>query len=683
MKPHLCFAIVCFCIVPIFAENKTDKTLDGYFPFDPPHTQQQWEQRRVELRRQILVSQGLFPLPVKTDLKPIVHHPIERDEYIVYGVILEAVPGYYVTGNLYVPKSRTGKMPGVLSPHGHWAGGRFYETSQGDFTNELNSGAEKYDPCGRFPLQARCVTLARLGCIVFHYDMIGYADSVQFADHRPGFRESMNTKENWGFFSPQAELRLQNMMGLQTLGSIRALDWFETLPEVDKNRIAVTGASGGGTQSFTLAAVDDRIAVSFPAVMVSTAMQGGCSCENACYLRVGTGNVEIAALFAPKPLGMTAADDWTKEMETKGFPQLKELYRLYDTEKRVALFPHLEFGHNYNFVSRNDMYRFMNEHLKLGHNFDNEPIEKPFQPLTAAEMTVWSGEHAKPTGDQVGDVFERKLLCEMDQRSQAQLAALPVEKRREIVKDALETMIGWKKPGQDDIVVEAGDPIEKPYGIYWKGKITDKRTGLTVSAVTLFSQPTGTELCVFVSKNGVSDYFDQQGEPIDEIKKCLSAGEGVMILDLYGQGDESLEKAVLKGYGDGRQPWQKSLAYEYGYNLTVFSRRVHTLLTVLALTRSTESKFAKAKLTLYGLHGGAPYAAVARALLGDTIDKLIVDPGGFRFADIESLDDVNMLPGIVKYGDLPAILDLSDPATTQIHESMGKSGAKKSDKVIQ
>ena len=102
---------------------------------------------------------------------------------------------------------------------------------------------------------------------------------------------------------------------------------------MDPQRIAVTGASGGGTQTFILVAVDPRPAVAFPAVMVGTAMQGGCTCENACYLRVDTGNVEIAALFAPRPLGMTAADDWTKEIATKGLPNCSKLYALFGVRR--------------------------------------------------------------------------------------------------------------------------------------------------------------------------------------------------------------------------------------------------------------------------------------------------------------------------------------------------------------
>src|SRR4029077_1929707 len=115
-----------------------------------------------------------------------------------------------------------------------------------------------------------------------------------------------------GFTDTAAELWQQSFMGLQTFNSVRALDFLTSLPDVDPARIGVTGASGGGTQTFVLCAIDDRPAAAFPAVMVSTAMQGGCICETCSYLRVGTGNIELAGLFAPKPLGMSAADDWTK-----------------------------------------------------------------------------------------------------------------------------------------------------------------------------------------------------------------------------------------------------------------------------------------------------------------------------------------------------------------------------------
>ena len=91
----------------------------------------------------------------------------------------------------------------------------------------------------------------------------------------------MNTAENWGLYSPQAEAHLQSIMGLQTWNSVRALDFLLSLPEVDPARIAITGASGGGTQTMLLAAIDPRVKLSFPAVMVTTAMQGGCTCENA------------------------------------------------------------------------------------------------------------------------------------------------------------------------------------------------------------------------------------------------------------------------------------------------------------------------------------------------------------------------------------------------------------------
>ena len=295
-------------------------------------------------------------------------------------------------------------MPAILSPHGHWPDGRFNDTGAKEIRKQIVEGAERFEVGGRYPLQARCVQLARMGCVVFLYDMVGYADSRQL-DHRAGIRPAMNDPKRWGFFSPQAEARLQTIFGLQTYNSIRALDFLCGLPDVDPARIGVTGASGGGTQTFILCAIDPRPAVAFPAVMVSTAMQGGCPCENASYLRIGTGNVELAALMAPKPLGMTAADDWTKELAARGLPELKQLYRLLDAEDMVMAKPLLQFPHNYNYVSRAVMYQWFNKHLQLG--LDEPVVEEDYRPLSTAEMSVWDAQHPAPPG---GDEFERGLL---------------------------------------------------------------------------------------------------------------------------------------------------------------------------------------------------------------------------------------------------------------------------------
>ena len=124
-------------------------------------------------------------------------------------------------------------------------------------------------------------------------------------------------------------------------------------------------------------------------------MQGGCYCENCNLLRIDTGNVELAALFAPRPQAMTAADDWTRDMMKDGYPQLSWLYAMIGNESDVYCRPMLHFKHNYNYVTRATMYQWMNRHLKLG--LDDPVIEQDYEPLTTEETTIWGGEHPAPT----------------------------------------------------------------------------------------------------------------------------------------------------------------------------------------------------------------------------------------------------------------------------------------------
>lgn len=639
------------------------KDLDGYFPFKVPASREAWAPRAEEVKRQILVSQGLWPLPEKTPLNPVVHGLVDQGDYTIEKVYFESFPGFFVSGSLYRPKGQKGPHPAILCPHGHWENGRFYDAGVLGVRQQIVQGAERFENGGRNLLQAKCMQLARMGCVVFQYDMIGYADSQQlsfelahgFAKQRP----AMNDAENWGLFSPQAEARLQSIMGLQTWNSIRSLDFVASLPEVDATRIAVTGASGGGTQSFILSAIDPRIALSFPAVMVSTAMQGGCTCENASCLRVDTGNVEFAALFAPKPQGLTGADDWTREMSTKGFPELKQHYALMGAPNNVMLAPLYHFKHNYNYVSRAAMYSWVNKHFKLGLA---EPIvEEDYPRLDRAQLTVWDATHPQPKG---GDEFERQLTRYWHLDADRQLKKLtPIDpatlnKWREVVGGGFQSILQRQLPTAAEIDYER--TAEEDLGDYtqFTGLVRNKRFSEQLPGLFLLPKKWNKQVVIWVDEKGKQGLLQDDGKPRDAVRKLLDAGVTVVGVDLLFQGEFlSADQQVTKNR-TVKNP-REFAGYTYGYNHGLFAQRVHDVLTMIAFAKHHPDK--PERIDLVGLDSTGPIVATARALAGDVIHSAAINTHGLRFAGLRDFRDVQFLPGGAKYGDIPALLALNAP----------------------
>lgn len=639
------------------------KDLDGYFPFKPAPDRAAWEQRAERVRRQMLVALGLWPMPTRTPLNPVIHGKRDMGDYTVEKVYFESLPGFFVTGNLYRPKDRSGPLPGVLCPHGHWANGRFMDSGLEAVRREIVQGAERFEDGGRSPLQSRCVQLARMGCVVFHWDMIGYADSVQIPQALAhGFktqRPEMNTTENWGLFSPQAEAHLQSVMGLQTWNAIRALDFLLSLPELDPKRIAVTGASGGGTQTFILCAIDPRPTLAFPAVMVSTAMQGGCTCENACLLRIGTGNVEFAALFAPKPLGLTAADDWTREMPTKGFPELKQHYAMMGAPDHVMLKALLHFGHNYNYVSRAVMYSWVNKHFRLG--LPEPVVEENYRRLTAKELTVWDEQHPKPPA---GPDFERALLRWWTQDAAKHLAAAweSPQAFRRLIGGAVEVLIGRTLAEAGQVQVTRHGQVDRDGYREITGWVRNTTYGEELPTVALWPQDWNRRLVVWLSAEGKAGLFQPapQGgyEPRPEIRQLLEAGTAVAGVDLLYQGEFLADGKPLQQTRRVKNP-RESAAYTFGYNHPLFAQRVHDILSLVQLVRSADRQ--PERLSLVGVDGAGPWVAAARALAGDAVDQAVIDTQGFRFGKVLDLWDPNFLPGGAKYFDLPGLMALGAP----------------------
>ena len=612
------------------AEEKGLRDLDSHCPFTPPTDLGAWEQRAKELRLQLLVSQGLWPKPELDPVKPKIYGKIEKDDYSIEKVTFESLPGLYVTGNLYRPKKiEAGKLvPGILCPHGHWANARFYEAPVGEVKQLLATGAERFETAARNHIQARCVQLARMGCIVFHWDMVGYCDSQQISfDRAHRFAkqpaESEVKEDGWLLFSPMAEAHCQSVPGLQTLAGQRAVDLLLSLGEVDPKRIAITGASGGGTQSFIGAALDPRISLAFPAVMVSTGMQGGCTCENSCWLRVGTGNVEMAGLIAPRPLGMTAADDWTRTMPKDGYPELQKLFGLYGAEKKVALFPAIHFGHNFNHVSRVAMYGWVSDHFGLG--FEKPVLERDFDIALGKDLTVWDAEHPAPPS---GEEFERKLLKSFAANVDSTMRGLLKGDRKQQAELKSILNSGWQVClGLTSFKLEPAKATKAES----KWTLTTPQDG-TWTVNELQAAP----------DSGLKIQITEKGEP----SKVVAA----MSVELMGAG--ATEQPLVSNP-------RLAAAYTYAYNLPLFSKRARQLGATLAWL---SANYSDKQISISG--SGVDAALVAAgvecaehvsqgALKNVAVD---LDVAGFRFAKAASIRDPNFLPGSVKYWDVPGLV---------------------------
>jgi hypothetical protein len=290
------------------------------------HDQATWESRKAKLRPCMLKALQLDPLPRRPGTKPVITNKRKMNGYIVENIAIETLPGLYVCGSIYKPLKIKGKIPVILCPNGHAPTGRY------------NADVQK-----------RCAMFALMGAIAINYDLFAYGESLlQFKpeDHRRSLASS-----------------------IQALNSIRILDYLTSLPEVDVERIGITGASGGGSHTMLITALDDRIKISAPVVMLSCYFYGGCPCESGMPIHLcgnGTNNVELAAMAAPRPqLVVSDGGDWSDHVPTIEYPFLKTIYGYFNKTENIenAHFP--DEGHDYALSKRIPVYRFMAEHLGL------------------------------------------------------------------------------------------------------------------------------------------------------------------------------------------------------------------------------------------------------------------------------------------------------------------------------
>ncbi len=613
--------------------------LDRPFVFTPPSSRAEWLARRAAVRQQVLVAVGLWPMPARAPLAPVVHGRIVRDGYTIEHVAFASHPGHYVTGNLYRPVGE-GRKPVVLAAHGHWENGRMLARPDAAVQARLTEGAERTPEAARHPHQARSAGLARLGFIVFQYDMVGYGDSTALV-HREGFADA------------DALLRLQSNMGLQTWNSLRALDFVTSLPDADPTRVGMTGESGGGTQTLILAAIDDRVTAAFPSVMVSGAMQGGCVCENAPLLRVGTSNIELAAVFAPKPMAMSSANDWTKDLLTFGLPELKTVYGLLDAAALVSA-RYMPFEHGDHLPSRELMYSWFSTHVA---GREAAPIvEQPFTPVPPSELSVYDAAHPTPA-DGLDAVALRRYLTKTSDEQMRGLLDEP-GRYREVVTGALATIVNDPFAPRIEVLeasTEPGDPVVQR-------ALVARPSGERVPVTTL--TPRGWDrgpVVLWAHPAGGASLFASGVTPVAAVKRLLDRGARVIAPDVFltgrarGPGDADRLRPVNN---EDRFP-----AYNYGYNRAVLAERVRDLLAALTFAASDRPR----DIRLLAVGNAGVWALVARALAGDAVARASIDLNGFDFSGVRDPFDPMMLPGALKYGGVGGMLPLLAFGPTEIY----------------
>ncbi len=533
-----------------------------------------WNARRDQLRTQVLTAAGLSPLPPKCPLNARSYGHFEREGYSIDKVLIETLPGYYLGGNLYHPLHRPGKLPGVLLAHGHWKYGRLQHNIE-------------------YSVPALAVNLARQGYVVFAYDMVGYNDTRQTPHSFGGFDEQL-----WSF----------TPFGLQLWNSIRSADYLSSLPTVDNNRLAITGASGGGTQTFMLTAVDDRIKFSAPVNMISASMQGGDPCEDAPNPRLGTFNAEIAALMAPRRmLVVSSTRDWTKNTPNEEFPAIRSIYELYGRPGNLYSIQ-VDAPHNYNKESREAVYQFFGEHI-LGERNVKALVDRDIQQERDEDLLALRDGQAPPNALSYDQLFESwKRMAQRQNETIGDPKAIRERLRQSLAAE-------WP--------TRLASEIDRENILLSRAGVADRLAGLYV--------PTGSKDATLV----IHPRGSEAARRTPLVQQLIDSGHSVLMIDAFQTG-------ASRAYRN------RSSRYFLTYNRSDDASRVQDILTALAFLKSNHS----GQIRLVGLESAGVWCTFAAAVAPIDV-TLTAHLDAFKGSD-EDFRKSFFVPGIQRAGGLRA-----------------------------
>ena len=607
------------------ARGGTSRDLNTPYTF-PGYTKAEWTEKAVALRQQIRVANGLVPTHESTPLNAEIFGRIEREDYSVEKVYFEPFPGFFTTGNLYRPLGKSGPFPGIVSPHGHWGRGRLENIERGS-------------------IPGRCINFAKQGYVIFAYDMIGYNDSGKQIEHNYGGAQ----EDLWGL----------SAMGLQLQNSIRSIDFLESLPDVDNERIGCTGASGGGTQTFILTAVDERIKVSAPVNMISATMQGGCICENAPNLRLDASNLEIGALMAPRPLLLVSATgDWTVKTPTVEYPAIRSIYAHFDAEDKVHQVQ-VDAEHNYNRKSREAVYAWFAKWF-LGSEDASAFKEVAFEVEPDDDLLVFS-ERELPAHALKQEAFLPAWIHRSQEAIEKQKPTNETELQtfREELGSGLQHALGLQIPKITDVTLtEPEGAFPTTYQRRLSAKhlvISRKGIGDAIPAILFSPEPqVGHDpIVLIVHPEGKEKLIDSEtGEPSPLITDLLSADRRVLLIDVFGTGE----------HGDYER--SEDTGFFTTYNRTTAALRVQDIVTAL---RCFTGRGDVSEVNLIGIGEAGLWSLLAAGFTD--VKNVVVDAAAFDNRNNTAFLETLPIPNIRQVGDFQTAGTLMAPRSLIIHNT--------------
>lgn len=346
--------LVIFPLASWAAESSRDDALAAYFRGETAKlaercladidTLDDWTSRRDEYRRQLAEMLGLDPMPERTELKPVITGRRETEWCTVENLHFQSRPGLYVTGNLYVPKGLEKPAPAVLYVCGH---------------GQVKKDGISYGNKTHYQYHGGWFARNGYVCLIIDTLQLGEIEGL----HHGTYREGM-----WWWNS-----RGYTPAGVEAWNGIRALDYLQSRPEVDGDRLGVTGRSGGGAYSWWIAALDERVKAAVPVAgitdlqnhVVDGCVEGHCDCM----FMVNTYRwdyPQVAALVAPRPLLIANSDsdgifplDGVERLHAK----VRKIYRLYGADEKLGL--QISAGpHKDTQELQVAAFRWFNRHLK-------------------------------------------------------------------------------------------------------------------------------------------------------------------------------------------------------------------------------------------------------------------------------------------------------------------------------